>query len=88
MLSNEVSNTPAPFLSQLSRVRGSYDAVIGVLRQMPRRIQNAPISALGRPWGHEHRETINVARRYLLQLLNQELVMRCGLKAAVTAPLS
>ena len=88
MLRNEVSNTPAPFLGQLSRVRGGYDAVIGMLRQMPRRIQNAPIRALGSPWGHEYRKTINVARRYLLQLFNQELVMRCRLKAAVPAPLS
>lgn len=88
MLRDKVSDTAAPFLGKLRGMGSRYDAVLWMLRQMPRRVQNAPIGRFGSARRHEYHQTIDIAVRDLFQLVDQQPMMRGRFKAAVAAPLS
>jgi hypothetical protein len=88
VLGEEISYTSAPLLGELSRVRSRYQAMIRMLSEMPGGIQNAPVGRFRRTRRHEHSKTVNIARRDLLELADQETMMRGRLKASVPAPVS
>lgn len=75
MLGDEVANAAPPFFGELRGMARRDQAMIGMLREMPRRVKNAGVSRLRGARRHEHGEAISVSGRHLLQLLDQQAVM-------------
>ena len=88
MLSQQVADSPAPFLGQLSRVRSRYEAVRRMLGKIPRLKQNARVGRFGGAWRHENRQPIRLAARDLFKLRQQQTMMRGRLKARVPTPIN
>lgn len=88
VFAEQVPDTPPPFLCQLSRMARRDQAMRRMLRVVPRREQDARIRALGGAGRHEHRQPVNLAPRYSLELLDQQQMMPRRLKARVPAPVS
>jgi hypothetical protein len=59
-----------------------------MLSEIPRSVENARIGRLGRARWHKNSQPINLAKSYLLKLLDEKPMMRRRLKAGMATPLN
>jgi hypothetical protein len=88
MLGYQVTNPAAELLGQLRGMARGDDIRLRILRQMPRRVQDAGVSRFGRARRHEHGQPIDLPAGYLFKLIQQQAMMRSRLKPSATAPFS
>jgi hypothetical protein len=59
-----------------------------MLSVIPRGVKDARIGRFGSARRHKNSQPINLAKSHLLELLNQQAMMRCRLEAGEPAPFS